>query len=326
MAAAQAGIIRAAPADRKSSGLGVAWTSYMTAAKPRDPLEFLQHCHALGAAGIQIPLTGDLRQLRERAERLGMYIEGVAQLPQKGGTAALEKNLVDAKAAGAVCVRAAALNGRRYESFSSLAEWRMFVAESQKQIEAALPVLEKHRLPLALENHKDWTADELAALMKRYSSEFFGVCLDFGNNISLLDDPLAIAEALAPYTIATHVKDMAVEPYRDGFLLSEVVLGQGILDLPRMISLIRRARPGARFSLEMITRDPLQVPCLTEKYWAVFPDRNGVFLAKTMQLVEKSKSAKPLPRVSPLSQAALRDTEEDNVRVSVQYAHSKLGL
>ena len=304
--------------------MGIAWTSYMTVAKPKDALDFLTRCHALGAAGIQAPLHGDLRQLRARAEQLGMYLEGMVQLPSNGETSAFEKSIQDATSAGAVCVRAAALSGRRYETFASLADWRKFVTDSQRNLEAALPILEKYKMPLALENHKDWTADEMVALMKSHSSEYLGVCLDFGNNISLLDDPMNVAEMLAPFTISTHVKDMGVEWYPDGFLLSEVVLGQGFLDLPRMLSLVRQARPAIHFSLEMITRDPLQVPCLTDKYWVAFPDRNGVFLARTMQLVQKYKSSKPLPRITGLLGEAQLEAEQENVRASLQYAHEKL--
>jgi sugar phosphate isomerase/epimerase len=324
--AVPAAVAFTALAAQEKTGMGIAWTSYMTAAKPQDNLEFLMRCHALGAAGIQAPLHGDLRQLRTRAEQLGMYIEGMVPLPKNGDTSAFEKSIREATDAGALCVRAGALSGRRYESFASLEAWRKFVSDSRQSIAATLPILEKYKMPLALENHKDWTADELVDLMKSHQSEYLGVCLDFGNNIALLDDPLNVVEMLAPFTIATHVKDMGVEWYNDGFLLSEVVLGRGFLDLPRMISLIRQSRPATRFSLEMITRDPLQIPCLTEKYWVTFPDRNGVFLAKTMQLVQRYKSAKPLPRISGLSPAALLEAEQANVQASLEYARTNLGL
>ena len=56
------------------------------------------------------------------------------------------------------------------------------------------------------------------------------------------------------YALTTHVKDMGLEPYPDGFLLSEVRLGEGVLDLPRMFTMVRQARPKTNFVLEMITR------------------------------------------------------------------------
>src|SRR3974390_722238 len=97
---------------------------------------------------------------------------------------------------------------------------------------------------------------------------------------------------------------MAVTPDEDGFLLSEVVLGEGMLDLGRMVRTIHAAHPRTRITLEMITRNPLRVPCLTTKYWATFPDRSGYVLARTLALVRQS-GVKSLPRVDGLSPEAL---------------------
>ena len=92
-------------------------------------------------------------------------------------------------AVGAVALRSACLGTRRYETFTSLADWQNFVDRSHTSLESAVPILDRYKIPLGLENHKDWTVDEMVALIKKYSSEYLGVCLDFGNNISLLDDP-----------------------------------------------------------------------------------------------------------------------------------------
>ena len=96
---------------------------------------------------------------------------------------------------------------------------------------------------------------------------------------------MEVVEALAPRAFTTHFKDMGLEEYREGFLLAEVPLGTGVLDLPRVVRILRAARPEIRFNLEMITRDPLKVPCLTERYWATFPDLPGRHLARTLSLV-----------------------------------------
>jgi sugar phosphate isomerase/epimerase len=317
------------------SKLGIATTSYMGVWRPKDTYEFLEHCHSLGAAGIQAGIHGDIAgeattraeisRIRNRAEQLGMFIEAMVPMPRGNDTAAFEQALKDAREAGAVALRAACLGTRRYETFATLEAWQQHVKESHQSIQAALPLLEKYRLPLGLENHKDWTADEMASLMKKYSSEYFGVCLDFGNNISLLDDPMYVIEKLAPYTVTTHLKDMSVDNCSDGFLLSEVLLGQGYIDLPRAITLVRQARPNARLSLEMITRDPLPVPCLGDKYWASFPDRNGLYLARTLRFVATHK-AKPLPHISQLAHSDQLRVEDQNVIDCLKYARENLGL
>lgn len=307
------------------AAMGVASTSYMVFRKMRDTSEFLEHCHALGAAGIQASINGDPERIRNRAEELGMYVEAMVPLPKAGGTAEFEQQLKNAKAAGARALRAGALSGRRYETFPSLEDWQKFVANTHRALDLAVPLLEKHRLPLGLENHKDWTIDEHVALLKKYSSEYLGACVDFGNNISLLDDPLEVIERLAPYAVTTHVKDMGVERCPDGFLLSELRLGSGVLDLPRMAGLVRRARPEVRLSLEMITRDPLLVPCLADKYWVTFPGRDARSLARMLRYVEKnSQPGKPLPHVMQLAAGEQLATEENNVVTSLSWARAHL--
>jgi len=273
---------------------------------------------------MQANLSGDIPRLRARAEELGMFLEGMVSLPRNGDVAAFERALLDAKAAGTTVVRSAALSGRRYETFATVQAWTEWRNQALAALKLAVPIVEKHRMQLALENHKDWTLEELEPILASYSSEYLGVCLDFGNNIALLDEPMEFAERLAPYAMSTHVKDMGVQPYADGFLLSEVRLGQGILDLPRIVALIRKARPRTRYTLEMITRDPLKVPCLTDAYWAPFPARNGRHLARTMRLVNQRASREPLPMVSQLSREARQNIEEANIRACLAYFREKL--
>jgi sugar phosphate isomerase/epimerase len=305
--------------------MGIAWTSYMSYWRPKDAYLLLEHCHELGAVGIQTSLNGDLGKLRARAEELGMYVEGMVPLPKDGDVTAFEHGLQNAKESGATALRAGYLSGRRYETFSTLADWQGFVTAAHKSIEAALPLLDRYKIPLGIENHKDWTADEHVALMKKYSNEYLGVCLDFGNNISLLDDPMDVAVKLAPYTVTTHLKDMAVGPHPAGFVMAEMPLGQGFLDLAKMISLVQQARPATHLTLEMITRDPLVIPCLTDKYWVTFPGRNGIYLARTLTLVSKETGhGKPLPNLAPLSTDERLKQEEENVKLSLGYARETL--
>src|SRR5262249_56118979 len=102
--------------------------------------------------------------------------------------------------------------------------------------------------------------------------------------------------------------------------------GEGILDLRKVVAVLRRARPEVQFNLEMITRDPLKVPCLTEKYWATFESLPGRDLARALALARKRAPRRPLPRVSGLTAEQRLAAEEDNVRRSLAYARKHLGL
>jgi hypothetical protein len=186
----------------------------------------------------------------------------------------------------------------------------------------------RHGVKLALENHKDWRVTDLLGILKRLSSEHVGVTLDTGNSIALLEDPMEVVKSLAPFAFSVHLKDMGMREYEDGFLLSEVVFGEGLLDLQAVVETIRRASPGVRFSLEMITRDPLRVPCLTDKYWATFTAMPARDLARTLALARKSgaPSEAALPHVKGLTDEQRVAFEEQNVRRCFAHAREKLGL
>jgi hypothetical protein len=137
---------------------------------------------------------------------------------------------------------------------------------------------------------------------------------------------MEVIQTLVPYAFSTHVKDMAVEEYADGFLLSEVPLGKGILDLPRIVALCQKHNPNVTFSLEMITRDPLEIPCLKDDYWATFGGVSGSDLAQTLRMVRQHKTESGLPRVSQLSAEDRLAAEEQNILACLAYSKNTLAL
>ncbi len=284
---------------------------------------------AVGASGVHGGMTEIdfdwAARARRKKEALDLYVEIQTFLPRED-PAVFEHAVKVAKEAGATSLRVVCLLGRRYEMFDSLDQWQEAVKGFHRQIAAAVPIVERHRMPLGIENHKDWHVDEQVALLKQYSSEYVGVSLDTGNNLSILDDPEETVEKLAPYAFNTHFKDMGVEETGTGFNLSEVPLGEGILDLPRMVRTIRAARPDVRFSLEMITRDPLHVPCLTGRYWSTFTDVNGAALARTLSRIRAHPPRTPLPRISGLSEEQRYALEIALVNRSIDYGRAALDL
>lgn len=266
------------------------------------------------------------RTLREKAEQYGMFIEGIVSPP--GGpadVARFDAQLATVQRAGAGVVRTVIMPGRRYEFFASDAQFRECAEHGRRTLELAEPVAAKHRVRLAVENHKDQRVPERIELLQRLSSPWVGACVDVGNSFALLEDPLAVVEAYAPWAVSVHLKDQALQEYQDGFLFGDAPLGKGFLDLKRMVHILRQAKPEIRFSLELITRDPLQVPCLSEKYWATLAEVPGTDLARTLRTVRQHAQT-PLARVSELTPADRAEVEEQNIRQSLAYARTELRL
>ena len=296
----------------------------------KNALDLIEHCAQIKAGGVQVGVNNwsiDFgKQVRDRREKLGLYLEGSITLPKKvEDISAFEKEVISSKEAGAKVLRTVCLNGRRYEAFQSIGAFHEFKNKSIESLQLAEPIVRKHKMKLAIENHKDWRAKELAGLVNQMNSEWIGVTIDFGNSIALIEDPMEVVTTLLPYVFSTHVKDMAVDEYTDGFLLSEVPLGEGIVDLSSIVAMCQKQNAEVNFSLEMITRDPLEIPCLTENYWATFENISATELARTMRMVKKNIS-KSLPQVSQLSAEGRLEVEEKNVLACLQFSYEKLNL
>jgi sugar phosphate isomerase/epimerase len=266
-------------------------------------------------------------RLRERLQAAGLYVEGIASLPRdQADVERFERELQTARACGADVLRVALLGGRRYETFTTAAEFRSFRERSRQMLALARPIAERLQVRLAVENHKDLRTAELVELIRGVRSPQVGICVDTGNNLALLEAPQETVETLAPLAFTSHLKDMGVAEYAEGFLLAEVPLGTGLLDLPQVLRTLRQANPAIRFNLEMITRDPLRIPCLTSRYWATLEEISGRRLAEMLALVRARAPRQGLPRLSDVPQARRVEREEDNVRQCLRYAREMLGL
>ena len=295
-----------------------------------EPLTFLKHCRDVGAAGMQTSLgvldAARVKALRDFADEQKLCIDGIVNPPKDDGDLArFEAEIRTAAEVGVQAVRTVVMPGRRYEQFKSLAEVREAEAKALRMLELAVPIATRHRVRLAVENHKDQRIDERLAIYKHLSCEFIGATIDTGNSCALLDDPYGAIEALAPYALTVHFKDQALREYEHGFLLADIPLGQGSFDMQRIAAILTRAKPDIRMMLELITRDPLKVPCLTDKFWATMPSVSGSDLARSLRFV-REHPAKTLQEVGSLPLDQQVELEDANIAASLKFAREVLGM
>lgn len=294
-------------------------------------LAFLEECRRLGASGIQFPFGSadapHLGELRRRAERYEMDVEASVNPPRReADLERFERDVRLAQEAGATLARTVIIPGRRYEQFRTLEAFKQAEAQGLKSLQLAEPVLRRRHFRLAVENHKDQRIAERLALLKQLSSEYIGLCVDVGNSFTLIEEPLDTARAFAPWAFTVHIKDQAVREYEDGFLYADVPLGEGFIDLPAIVKLLREANPAIRFNLELITRDALQVPILKDGFWTTLRDVPATDLARIMRVLRTRSHPDPFPIISQLPADQQMAAEQHNVEQSLAYAREKLGL
>ena len=343
--AAAAFVLRLADAEpRVLKNMGVASTSFgariraggggrggrggAAAAPIMPPFDIMDYAHETGVGSVETMLTSydadSIRKFRQKLDSYNLRLILSPRLPSEpSDVEAFDAAVKASKEAGAYSLHAA-MTARRYEEFDTYEQYKQNFERCQKQIALAEPVLAKHRIRLGIENHKGWRAVEQAAWMKRVNSEWVCVHLDFGNNISFCEDPMDTLKILLPYIISCHIKDQAVEPYADGFTLSEVPFGEGFLDLKGMVETLQKKDPNMPFDLEMMTREPLKVPVFTDKYWATFGDIPGKDLAHILEIVHKNKPKSPVPHVEGMSLEAQVKFEDENNRKCINWARQNL--
>jgi 3-oxoisoapionate decarboxylase len=113
-----------------------------------------------------------------------------------------------------------------------------------KMFKKAVKVAKDQGVKLAVENHIDFTSDEILQLLTEVNSEYFGLNFDTGNFLRLLDDPIKGMEKLAPYVLATHVKDLMPDKTArptDWHFFAGVPVGKGLIDNQALAQLLKKA-------------------------------------------------------------------------------------
>jgi 3-oxoisoapionate decarboxylase len=185
---------------------------------------------------------------------------------------------------------------------------------------------------IGIENHAgDMQAREVRTIIEEAGKDFVGACVDSGNPLWAVEDPMVTLEILGPYAVTTHVRDSAVFEHPRGAAVQWVALGDGSVDFARYMQLHRQLCPHAFLQLEIITgRRPDIVPYLEPDFWKAFPKTPAAEFARFVALAKNGRpylgsmlmaEGKP----SAALQEALREQQRNDLQRSLEYARKTLG-
>jgi sugar phosphate isomerase/epimerase len=115
------------------------------------------------------------------------------------------------------------------------------IARLTAMFHEAVKVAEEYGIRMAVENHIDFTADEMLRLLTEVNSPWLGINFDTGNFLRLLDDPIKAMAKLAPYVYATHIKDLKVQKgvaADEWYFFSCTPVGDGVVDNGKLVRLL----------------------------------------------------------------------------------------
>jgi sugar phosphate isomerase/epimerase len=188
-------------------------------------------------------------------------------------------------------------------------------------------------IKLAIENHAgDMQGRELRALIEAAGPEYVGDCIDPGNAVWVAEDPAVTLDYLAPYVVASHVRDSAVWPHPLGAAMQWVAMGDGNVGIAAWVRRYQRECPHLPMTMEIITGSPPRViNYLEPSYWEVYRATPAWEFARFERLVRDGQPyLGPMLTVGrgeqpPEYRAALAAQQRVDVERSVAYCRS-LGL
>ncbi len=122
-----------------------------------------------------------------------------------------------------------------------------------KLIKDSVKRAEVRGIKLAMENHFDFTCDEMLEMFETLSSPYFGMTLDTGNALRYGDDPVEAAKKLSKYIYALHFKDVAPLPDgnpEDWFYYACTAIGDGEIDIPALCKTLKDSGYDGIYAIE----------------------------------------------------------------------------
>ena len=315
-----------------------------------DPLGVLQLTRELGLDGVLFELSPfqsfrdpDLELIRATAAELGLFIEfgmgsifhghpmaekGRRLLAEAGhGTADNEaqtviQHLEVARKLGSSILRCVAGDLFTRDAGHDMAR---LADDGVAILREACRAAEALGMKIAMENHADFTVRELASILARVNSPAFGFTVDTANLAFDMDEPLRLAQILAPYAVTTHFKNYRVIRTPQGLALENCALGEGDIDQVTIAEILARYHPGLNLNIEIHSQfAPFPLNILTPRYWDRHPappgDGLSWYLGKSW-----TRSDPPTPSANMPDGPESWQVEREHVESSIRWARERLG-
>ena len=181
---------------------------------------------------------------------------------------------------------------------------------------------------VAVENHAgDMQSWELVTLIEGAGKDYVGANIDSGNACWTLEDPVANLETLAPYVVATSLRDDMVWESANGITVQWTAMGEGCVDLPAYFDHFEKHCPGVAVHIETISGFAKEFPIYKQDFWKIFPKARGADLARFMALAKKGHRIEPFKAPAGVDRnIANQDYQRGEIERSIKHCREVLGL
>lgn len=120
-----------------------------------------------------------------------------------------------------------------------------------KTFQALMPLCHEHDVRIAVENGKLNDIYEILEMAKGVGDNYFGVAVDTCNSTCFITPTEEVFRVLAPYAKSVHFKDFNVRLDPRGDVINGVAMGEGMVDFPRMLEILKENGYDGNIFLEL---------------------------------------------------------------------------
>jgi sugar phosphate isomerase/epimerase len=247
----------------------------------RGPIRSLEHGKELGMGGLFFRTVLDmsptldlqkLKEIRQRADELGMYMEtGLGKVNPYATADAPELRAIGdgdiVEGFRRMMVACVAIDCRElwistanfkanyrgrlaYDRFRTDVTWPEQLTATERFLEKLAPIARDLGVHMNLETHEEITSFEVVRLVESIGPDVMGVVLDTANPLQRGEHPIFAARRVAPYVRQTHIKDAFIG-YHDGALDFQLrPCGQGVVDFRQLLPILYASNPDLNLSIE----------------------------------------------------------------------------
>ncbi len=287
---------------------------------------FIAIATELGAKVLEIydpwlrALSDDgLRALRDRLAALGMtpiVSSGLMMGP-------FESALRSARALDAKIIRYGLTTVVCGDRHALGEKWKDLVTDVRAALADRGPRAFEDGRTLAIENHQDFSSDELVDLCE--SARGVGICLDTGNTFPVAEAPLDFTRRVAPHVRHVHLKDYRVQFTEEGYRLVRCAIGDGAVPIAAMLDIL--AADGRKLTavLEPGALEARHVRFLRPEWWSFYPPKPASAFAACLAAARVNRLADDADTRTPWERgddAAIADYELAMIRRSARNMHA----
>ncbi|MEV0698098.1 sugar phosphate isomerase/epimerase family protein [Saccharopolyspora sp. NPDC050389] len=214
----------------------------------------------------------ELRNIRARADEMGMYLEtglgkvnpfAIPEAPKPravgdGNTLLGFRRMMEACAAigchelwGSTAMVKPMFAGRlTWDRFRTDVPWEEQLVAIERFLGRLAPFARDLGIHVNLETHEEITSFELVRLVEAVGSDVIGIVYDTANALHRLEHPVWTARRVAPYVRQTHIKDAHVAHGKGGLHYQLRPCGTGVVDFHQVLPITAEANPEVNLTLE----------------------------------------------------------------------------